>query len=277
MWDIKMRQRLLFLFFCLLIGFGFSCKKDKSNPPVKVVPVNKPKLYADTVLFVQVSGVVVHPVNTAAGSYTSIPDGLQIDAITGDIDVNSSETGLKYKVTFTPADGSAVKTSFIIISGINYLDKIYNLAAGDSIATPVYNADNTLAIPDARNGTAFDENGGCGKAGIVVDAGNAKINLAKSVRNQGIDTGATQEVKLVYHINDGSNKAPNGLDVKIYFYRTAAEIPQYLTDLLNARKGMVYGDALAPMTSLALSASPVAFAKAKPTRTRPPCIIVVSR
>ncbi len=161
--------------------------------------------------------------------------------------------------------------------GYYYLDKIYNLAAGDSIATPVYNADNTLAIPDAGNGTAFDENGGCGKAGIVVDAGNAKINLAKSVRNQGIDTGATQEVKLVYHINDGSNKAPNGLDVKIYFYRTAAEIPQYLTDLLNARKGTVYGDALAPMTALALSASPVAFAKAKPTRTRPPCIIVVSR
>jgi hypothetical protein len=272
-----MRKGLFFLLFCLVLVIGFSCKKDKSTQPVKVPPVDKPKtVYADSVFYIQASEVFVTPTITAAGSYTSRPDGLLIDQKTGEIEVNKSETGLKYQVTFTPDAGGDAISSFVIISGINYLDKIYNLAQGDSVAVPVYNADKKLAVPDAGNSTVFDESGGCKKAGIVVNTGDAKINLAESVRNQGIDTGATAEVKLAYRINDGSNKALNGLDVKIYFYRTAAEIPQYLTDLLNERKATVFGDNLAVIRSFA-QASPAVFSTRKPTRTRPPCIIVVSR
>ena len=256
--------------------FIFSCKKDKPADPVVVTP--KTALYADSIFYIQASDNIVKPLNTAAGLYTCIPDGLELDANTGAININKSETGLKYRVTFTPSGNGAVVTSYIVISGINYYDKIFNLSAGDSIAAPIYNADSKSALPNSNNGNVFDQGNGCKNAGIVVDPQNAKINLALSVRKQGIDTGATQEVKLAYRINDNSNKTLNGLNVKIYFYRTASEIPQYLSDLLAQRKGTIFTtNTLSPFHQASLAASYSFAAAPKTARPRPPCIIVVSR
>jgi hypothetical protein len=260
------------------ICFFLSCKKEKAPNPIPIVQMPNTGLYADSILYIQSSDYFVSPEISQTGVYSSFPDGLEIDPSTGDINVNKSETGLKYLVTFTPASGD-VKTSYIIISGINYYDKIFNLSAGDSIAVPVYNANDKIALPNANNSDIFDQNGGCKNAGIAVDPTNAIINLAKTVRNQGIDTGATQEVKLAYRINDNSNQALNGLNVKIYFYRTASEIPQYLLDLLNERKGTILKSNTinpSPQTHFFALNSLSTNAK-KPARPRPPCIIVVSR
>lgn len=260
----------------------FSCKKESVPEPdvpttVTTGTLNPTALYSDSVFYVQDIGLIVKPVNTIAGTYTSTPDGLSINGNTGDIDINNSETGLKYKITFTPVSGTNVQTSFITVSGINYEDKIYHLSKGDSIAMPIYNANVKLALPGANTSSVFDQNGGCKKAGIAVNSGNAQINLALSVRNQGIDTGATQQVKLLYRINDGSNKSLNGINVKIYFYRTVSQIPQYLTDLIAARKSSIFDiggqQTLSQPGALVLMSS--ATVDNKPVKARPPCIIAV--
>ena len=263
----------------------FSCKKDPAKPTVVVTPpITGNGIYGDSVFYVQNSNdYFVSPVISTQGSFSGFPDGLNIDQNTGVINVNKSETGLKYKISFTPTESANVQTAYIIISGINYADKIYNLSAGDSIAAPIYNANSSMALPGPNN-DIFDESGGCKNAGIIIGANNGIINLAQSVRNQGIDTGATAQVKMAYRINDNSNKALNGLDVKIYFYRTASEIPQYLTDLINERKGTILtsnsiSTGIAQSNRLAINSLAVSSlaVSAKPARPRPPCIIVVSR
>ncbi|WPU91562.1 hypothetical protein SNE25_19795 [Mucilaginibacter sabulilitoris] len=280
-----------FTLACILCLF-LSCSKDKKTPlpdPAVTPPPETPPgqgpgdqnkgIYSDSLFFVQQTDITIKPVNAKAGTYSSIPDGLKLEEATGEIDINKSETGLKYKVTFTPSGGGETQTSYVIISGINYQDKIYNLSKGDSVAVPIYNANSKLALPGANKSSVFDKDGDCKKAGIVVNNNDGRINLAQSVRNQSIDTGATEEVKLRYSINDNSNKAPNGLNVKIYFYRTAKEIPQYLTDLLEERKTSILTEASAPsaiQSSSLITASLSTNAK-KATRARPPCIIVVSR
>ncbi|MBB3056695.1 hypothetical protein [Mucilaginibacter gotjawali] len=274
--EVKMYKWLIFLVLLFAFFIQSSCKKDKApavNIPVQVIP-----LYADSILYIKNANQnIVYPVGPAQGSYTSFPDGLKIDQSTGAIDVNNSETGLKFKVTFTDQSSGNAKTAYVTISGINYRDKIFNLAAGDSIATPIYNADAGAPIPQINNGSTFDTNSGCKNAGIEVNPVDGTINLAKSVRDQLIDTGSTQEVKLQYKINDQSREALNGLNVKIYFYRNAGEIPQYLQDILTERKTTILA---APINRFAsLAAAPMAFTSAqnKPGRPRPPCIIVVSR
>src|SRR6185312_8168927 len=123
--------------------------------------------------------------------------------------------------------------------------------------------------------------GGCKNAGIEVNPADGTINLAKSVRDQRIDTGSTQEVKLQYKINDQSRMATNGLDVKIYFYRTASEIPQYLTDLLKERQTTILTEnpsTVSPFVRASIkSFSAIARSAQRLSRPRPPCIIVVSR
>jgi hypothetical protein len=274
-----MVKRITLLSIVFILGLLFSCKKDKpSKPPITLPnPVNQ--IYADSVFYIQNSNdYFVSPVITQQGNFTSFPSGLNIDQNTGIINVNKSETGLKYQVSFTPSGSSDIQISYIIISGINYSDKIYNLSLGDSVAVPIYNANRNLTFPSNNN--AFDESGGCKNAGIMVDPSNAVINLAQSVRSQAIDTGSTAQVKLVYKLNDNSNGAPNGLDIKIYFYKTASQIPQYLTDLLNERKGTILTSASVPpgLNHSSLNAlSTIALKATNPPRPRPPCIIVVSQ
>jgi hypothetical protein len=286
-----MIKRLFFVLLACVMCLFLSCSKDKS--PFTDSPVGTPPetpvspgqggtnnhIYADSLFFVQEAANIIKPLSAEAGTYSSTPEGLKIEDATGEINVNKSETGLMYKVTFTPAKaGGNTLTSYVIISGINYQDKIYNLSAGDSIATPIYNANTKLMLPGTGKNNIFDEDGSCKKVGISINGDDARINLAKSVRNQGIDTGATTEVKLAYRLNDGSNRALNGLNVKIYFYRTAKEIPQYLTDLLEERKTTIFNQNLIQSSgtsgSLVLAGLSV---RRLATRARPPCIIVVSR
>lgn len=265
-----------------LCGILFSCKKEKPAVPLVTLPKVSSALYSDSIFYVQnVNDYFVSPAVVKQGTFIGFPDGLDIDQNTGVINVNKSETGLKYKVSFTPSDGGHVITSGIIISGINYTDKIYNLSLNDSIAAPVYNVNKSLAIPGA-NGNVFDASGGCKNAGITVDPTNGIINLAKTIRNQGIDTGSTAEVKLVYKINDNSHGASNGINVKIYFYRTANEIPQYLKDLLIERKITILASnsTTGPITRSLVRSHGLHGLTLRATaaaRPRPPCIVVVSR
>lgn len=262
-------------FFILWVFLCASCKKQVS-PSENPVQKNE-KIYADSVFYIQGSDVTIKPLIAQSGSYTSLPEGLKIDRKTGSIDVNQSETGLRYLVLFTPSGSAESRKNYITISGINYPDKIFNLAQGDSIAAPIYNADAKMSLPNPGKTNVFDENGGCKKAGIIINAENARINLAQSVRNQAIDTGATQQVKLSYRINDGSNRAVNGLNVKIYFYRNAKEIPKYLTDLLTVRRTTVVaaGTDTQTTTTNTLNLLSLAAKSESLARPRPPCIIVV--
>jgi len=272
------RGLLLLLLGCTLCMYP-ACKKDKPVI-VNISPPHADALYPDSVFYIDAADKnMVSPLNVVAGTYTCFPEGLNIDQNTGAFDVNSSETGLKYKISFTNGATGGVRVAYVTVSGINYKDKIFNLANGDSIAAPIYNAKTGAAIPHINNGTGFDQNSGCKDAGIEVSPIDGTINLAKTVRDQGIDTGSTQEVKLQYRINDASHEALNGLDVKVYFYRTASEIPQYLQDILTDRKTTILS--AIPQGQGMFTASASSFAplssKPKPGRPRPPCIIVVSR
>jgi hypothetical protein len=274
----RITPTIILIICCIL----FSCKKEKSATLTSIPTKTTDAIYADSVFYVQNSNdFFVNPVISTQGSFASFPDGLDIDQNTGIINVNKSETGLKYKISFTPTGSANSLTAYIVISGINYQDKIYNLSQGDSVAVPIYNANPHLALPDSNN-NSFDESGGCKNAGIIIGSNNGLINLAQTVRNQGIDTGATAQVKLGYRISDNSSKALNGLEVKIYFYTTAAQIPQYLTDLLNQRKGTILTSnatslGLVQSKTSSLNSITLSFKAAALARPRPPCIIVVSR
>ncbi|WKN43432.1 hypothetical protein [Tunicatimonas pelagia] len=156
------------LFLCLTI---LSCNDDDgvddptpieqdttvvTNPP-PAPPSQPPALpsfdcsvftYPDTLFFIsEAPNNLVSPDSALVGTYSSYPLGLAIDPATGVIDVNASETGLKYEVRFIPTGTTDTCRTFVTISGINYLDKIYVLSTGDSLALPIYNASPMAMLP----------------------------------------------------------------------------------------------------------------------------------
>jgi hypothetical protein len=249
----------LFVLVCLAL----SCtKNDTVQNPASTLT------YGDSVFYVtdQSSDLLVRPVHTTDGNYSSFPEGLELDPSTGVINVTRSEAGMRYRITFRSAQGDT-SNAFVVISGINFPDKYYRLANADSVAFPVYNADASRAIPPG----IFDEDRIANNSGCAMRTNNGQINLKESIRN-GLfgstpknDTRKDFEVK--YRLDDKSGKALNKIKILLYYYDTMADVPADLQQTVREHQAMTFQPDNTPVLNM-----PIASIAAKP---RPPCIIVI--
>lgn len=263
-----------------------ACSKDTDNT---LPEQNQPSLsYGDSILYIKDGDAdnIVLPANTAAGHYFGFPEGIELDEKTGAINVDKSETGLRYRISFVP-DGQTDTTlsTIVLLSGINYLDNIYYLDENDTTATPIYNGRLENTVPGTNGQSLFDEGGGCNGNGVAVSTTDGSINIAESLRKGvfGSDpsNGDQKEVELLYRISDGSKKALNKVKVKLYYFDTPADISEDLVQLMNDRKGMFLGvpsqppffEYCSPNNARFISQNSV-LGTAKP---RPPCIFVVGK
>lgn len=268
---MKITKTIVFAFLLLTAAVSWlSCNKsDATNDPAGPYTLS----YGDSILYLRPSAgdYIVNPVSTRPGTYSGFPDGIEIDDNTGAINISKSETGLRYRITHTAPDGTVTETK-VVLSGITFKDHFYFLSNNDSIALPIYNADENRVLP--LNGSLFDEGNLANSGGCSVKTDNGKINLRETIRN-GVfgfpprnDAQETFEIK--YRINDASGKSENKLKVLLYWYNTINDVPQYVWDILNERtqqgvflrNGMV--NTSASMERLDKAAKP-----------RPPCVVIV--
>lgn len=273
-------------FMVVLVVFALACTKKISDPPREE---NPPTLsYGDSILYVKEGDAdnIVLPANKTPGSYSGFPEGIELDEKTGAINVDKSETGLRYRISFVPAaQPDTTLTTVVLLSGINYVDNIYYLDENDTTATPVYNGRLENTVPGTNGQSLFDEGGGCNGNGVAVNVANGSINIAESLR-KGVfgndpSNGDQKEVELLYRISDGSNKALNKVKVKLYYFDTQNDISDDLIQLMKDRKGMFLGiPSQAPFFEYAPTDNPrfishnSVLGTAKP---RPPCIFVVGK
>ena len=246
-----------------------SCKKTTDSSPVP--PAGSYVLkYPDSIFYLrnQSNDYIVNPLELRPGRYYGFPEGIEIDEATGAINVNKSESGLRYRITHvSPTNDST--TTLIVISGITYPDKFYRLSTGDSMANPVYNASASRILP--VNGSIFDDGNGANSGGCSIKTDDAKINLKQCVRNGIFGATPTNDVRkdfdIFYRLNDNSGKAQNKLKVRLYYYDSMADVAPDLLQTLQDRQqeGVFLGGKLTAGTTGTLG-------RAKP---RPPCIIIL--
>ncbi len=267
-----MLNRYRYFFGISLILFSLtwlSCDQGDNNPsgPYDLS-------YGDSILYLrpQAGDYVVYPTERRDGVYEGFPDGIEIDDHTGAINVSKSETGLRYRITHTAPDGRQTQT-LVVISGITFTDKFYNLSQNDSIALPVYNAHPARALP--LTGSVFDDGGGANASGCDVRTINGQINLAQTVRNGLFGTNpsndARRDIDIVYRLNDASGKAVNKLRVRLYYYTSMATVAPDLLETLNDREQLGVFLQSAPTGN---TSSARLLREAKP---RPPCVIIVGQ
>lgn len=282
-----MKVRFSYALFAL--SLLAACSKNDSN----VSPSDEVKLsYGDSILYVKDGDAdnVVLPQGNLKGTYSGFPEGIELDEATGAINVDKSETGLRYRITFTPDDPSAeTLNTVVLLSGISYLDRIYVMENQDTTALPVYNGRTENSVPGRNGSSVFDEGGGCNGAGVVVNANDGTINLVQTLRN-GIfgdqpKNGAQKEVEMMYRLSDNSKKAQNRLKVKLYYFDTPEDITADLVQEMTDRRDMFIGlnpqppflesfqSYHPPSAGLMISSNSV-LGTAKP---RPPCIFLVGR
>jgi hypothetical protein len=242
-----------------------SCNGSGNNPSDPPGPYKLS--YGDSIIYIRASAgdYIVSPTSHRDGVYSGFPEGIEIDGLTGAINVSKSETGLRYKITHTSTNGT-VTTTMVVLSGITFKDHFYNLSLNDSIALPIYNASEVRVLP--VSGSNFDEGNGANSGGCSVRTDNGKINLAQCVRN-GV-FGAIprdddrKDFEIQYRINDGSGKSLNKIKVRLYYYTSMATVAPDLLQTLQDRQtaGVFLKGGGIDETAQA----------AKP---RPPCVIIV--
>ena len=261
-----------------------SCSKDGTAPPV--VPPGFAFSYGDSVFYQQnqATDYIVAPVqSTVTGVYAGFPEGIEVDATTGAINVSKSEMGLRYKISFLPTGSKDTLSTIVLLAGINYYDGFYKLNTKDSILQPVYNGSLANAVPGVNNGTVFDEGNGCNGAGCNVNLASGSINLAQTVRNGVFGSTPTNndrhEFLMNYRINDKSGKALSSLKVKLYFFKTMADVTPEAYDIIASRAGTVFRTAADAGAAAAIfpSANTRVFNANKAAKPRPPCIFIIAQ
>jgi hypothetical protein len=281
-----------FLYFLAIIVAFSACSKSDTSGNAIVLPADSANLsYGDSIFYVKEGEDenVILPKGNLKGKFSGFPEGIEIDELTGAINVDKSETGLRYRITFIP-DSSPQDTlsTIVLLSGISYLDKIYYIDKNQNTANPVYDGRTENVLPGAGGQSVFDEGGGCNGVGVAVNISDGSIDLAKTMSN-GVfgdvpKNGAQKEVELRYRISDKSNKALNKLKVKLYYFETTNDITPDLVAEMNDRRDQNMFIGLNPQppflavynprsTGLMVSSNGT-LGTAKP---RPPCIFLVGR
>ena len=289
-----------------LIGllFSVSCqKKDNNRSSISTFPsgnasiLNSSLSYGDTIFYT--SGIntnrLIYPVTRPLqpGSFTASLPGLDLDPVSGRINVSRSETGLRYEVYFVSGTAIIDSTS-VTLSGVDYQDNIYNISSSESqdiLAVPIYNMSPDLPLPcdtapaeiaacvfdeTDLNGDGIRDISGATRAKLVIDKKTGIINLKESFVSGLFGStpvnGRRKDVSIYYRLNDGSSRTLNRITIRLVYYQSRAMIPESMVMEINSRneRYLQIGDSETAISEL-LSYS---YTTLKPKR--PPLIVIVS-
>lgn len=272
----------------LIILLLSACGGLDGNPDDQLIDCNQLS-YGDTVVFISPGqDYSIAPLLSATGIYTASPDGLAINSDTGVIDVNASDTGLKYKITFTPTGSNQVCETFLTIGGVNYLDGVYVLSQNQLTALPIYNGVPSLPLPcdedddddddDDDSSCDFDAENPTGQ--VLEDLGfeissKGVIDLQKTVENGTFGStpvsGTILDVELYYKINDASALALNKIPLRFFYYNRLADVPQEILDDIEQKRDLINEGSWdkSPNFRVANTVRP-------PRKPRPPYLVIVA-
>jgi hypothetical protein len=256
------------------------CKPDTTPDPIipDPIPGGITLSYGDSIFYLraQANDSLIFPRPTGkTGTFFSYPLDLAINATTGAINLNESETGMRYKVMFVPTGTRDTFSTKIVISGISYQDHYHIQSLNDSLSRPFYNANfNQYTLPA---GCSFDVGGSARAEGLAIDPATGVINLNQSIRNGYFGHYPARDrdqknTNIYYTIPDRSGGALNKLKVRFYFYNNMSTVESDLLQLLSDRSDMFFRMAQNIFTFPSGNAR-VAVAQ----RPRPPCVVILGQ
>ncbi|HEU4632678.1 MAG TPA: hypothetical protein VFS22_01760 [Flavisolibacter sp.] len=252
-----------------------SCtKKDTQNEVTVVAPEFT---YGDSLFFLKEKEYVITPKVTGPGTFTAFPDDLRINNSNGAVTVSlknrdgeATQTGLRYRIVHHKDDGTK-DTTHIVLGGITYQDRIFELSKNENKVTPIYNASPGLQTPPGEYTSSNNK--------LVIDPNTGEINLERSIA-QGLfsddpENSDWRVVRIDYRTNDAGSTVKNSLEVVIYYYTSIDKIPSNVSGAMKEHQNLLLG--ITPVTI------PDTYAPVdndiknivKAFKPRPPCIVII--
>jgi hypothetical protein len=198
------------------------------------------------------------------GFFNAHPGGLDIDQYTGEIDVNESDTGIRYVVEYTPCGKRCVTSSNVVISGIGYEGGIVSLSQSgpeEYIVKPHYfgsTADQFCGVPSKQappgNYISREEKDQSPTPGLVVDFRTGAVNLKETISKGALgfsrngdypENGTCKKFSIYYSLDSGPSQGiVNKTSLRLHFYNSKADIPDELLVRISQQNNSIYRNSL---------------------------------
>lgn len=183
------------------------------------------------------------------GTFTVEPQGLDLNPNTGVFDVNGSESGAVYTVTYTSKDRLIVCQTKVTIAGFDYKDTVIDVSADTAIVSP------TAARPGREPlGGAFVEQGDEPRLVFANETGAIDLKATLQVidsldfsdtEQQAIPEGYSREFTITYQYSEpdvtGESPPESDLEIILYWFPDFESIPEDLRDLVNYKRQFANG------------------------------------
>jgi hypothetical protein len=296
-----MRKEKLLLAFtvCVLVA---SCKKGaddellSKNTKDNNLHTSVSRLsYGENFFYIKDNNSLnkVSPVSRPSfiGHFTSIPSGLALDRNTGAIDLSNSQPGQPYKIFYIDNNGYLADSVRIVISGLDYVDGIYDsednkpnfgkkstaINGGDQSKPITSSFFNSFLVSYQPSMDDSEDN-----TGLSINKKDGSIDLKKSKTNglfgRKPENGAYKELVIKYRLADKSARKLNIMKIKLFFFSNESNIPQSIRRIIEERKIIMErvnamplpGNTSTTTTGILTEESLDAYAKP----VRPPLIVV---
>jgi hypothetical protein len=198
------------------------------------------------------------------GIFTVEPQGLDLNPNTGAFDVNSSESGVVYTVTYTSEDKLTICQVQVTVAGFDYQDTIVDVSADQAIVVPTAtqregrssNGERFVEVQEEQPLLVFsDIEGEPQPPGSISSTGSidlkATLQLIDRIIFQGnggepvINSGYSRRftVRYIYEEEGGEIQVESDLEFILYWYPTIDVIPEELRELVNYKGQFANGRA----------------------------------
>lgn len=171
------------------------------------------------------------------GTFSVYPHGLDIDPATGIFNVDISEAGLTYTITYTSKDGNTTCQTKVTIAGIDYPDTLIDVSQERAVVAPIITSTPDQQPPVEIN---FNPEQEAVQQGLVIqrdgviDVRNTLQNL-DSIAGGILPSGYKREFEISYEYLQGNAFVSNTIDIIIYWYASEDEVPEDLLEILGRK------------------------------------------
>jgi hypothetical protein len=220
--------------------------------------VNKNK---EPVFYTREEPYLVPPVlrPRVAGCFSSNPGGLNLDPRTGEIDINNSDTGIRYKVDFMPCGKPCTAQTSVVIGGIGYEGGVFSLSSNEAlVSNPFYYGSNkgeevpSRRVPPGRFGYIPEGvKPTANLLGLKIDEKTGMIDLKATIKNGGLgfrggdqglpENGSSKEFKVYYRLDTTDRESRlSHTTLRIHYFDTVDLIPEELLARITQQKNSIH-------------------------------------
>lgn len=164
------------------------------------------------------------------GEFWSVPFGLDMDFRTGEINIQTSESGIRYYIFFRSNDGQVTADTELLIAGIDILDTLIDIREIKSII-PIFNADPELPLPTGEPIVEVSERG------LLINVQTGEIDLAGTVEELGGGQPFfSEDFTLRINFTEDNVEASSEVTFRILYYENIQDIPERILRELREKQ-----------------------------------------